>query len=249
MDEFTVLQNHSYNKTIKELQEIIQIQSNELIKQQKMAHIGELASRLSHDLRNPLSVIQVSVENLILLYGIDDGKQRQIERIKHSIDRITHQIDNVLDYVKDRPHTFGKTKTSKIISDSLESITIPRGIVITTPKKDYDIICDQRKISVAINNLILNAIQAIGRDGIINIRVEENKKSIIFEVEDSGTGILEENLPHIFEPLFTTKYTGTGLGLVSVKSIVESHGGTIIAKSSPTIFKITIPKNLDRNLE
>ena len=242
MDEYAVMQNHSHDEIIKELQEIIEMQSKELDKQKKMAYIGELASRLSHDLRNPLSVIQVSVENLILLYGIDDGKQRQIERIKHSIDRITYQVDNVLNYVKDRPQVFDKTKTSKIISDSLETITIPNGITVTIPKKDYDITCDQRQISIAINNLILNAIHAIGKDGVIKIRVAENKKFIIFEVEDSGRGISEENLPYVFEPLFTTKPYGTGLGLVSVKSIVESHGGMITVNILPTIFKIALPK-------
>ncbi|WP_371503714.1 PAS domain-containing sensor histidine kinase [Nitrosopumilus adriaticus] len=243
MDEYAVMQNHSHHEIIKELQEIIEMQSKELAKQKKMAHIGELASRLSHDLRNPLSVIQVSVENLILLYGIDNGKQRQIERIKHSIDRITQQVDNVLDYVKERPRAIEKTKTSEIISNSIESVTVPGGIKITISKNNYDVICDKNQLSVAINNLILNAIQAIGNEGIINIKVSKKEQWVIFEIQDSGPGIPNDDLPHIFDPLFTTKQIGTGLGLASVKSIVEFHRGTISVSNSPTIFKVKIPEN------
>jgi signal transduction histidine kinase len=243
MGESIVFQNHAHEKTIKELRRIIELQSKELAKQKKMACIGEMASRLSHDLRNPLSVIRVSLENLVILYGIDERKQRQIERINHSIDRITNQVDNVLDYVKERPRSMTKTTTSKIITESIESITIPNGIKITIPKNDCDITCDKRQLSVAINNLILNAIQAIGKDGIINLRVSDGTEWVIFEVEDSGAGISNENLPHIFDPLFTTKQTGTGLGLVSVKSIVESHRGNISVSVSPTNFKIKLPKS------
>ena len=231
------------NKSEEKLRKIIQIQSEELEKQRKLAIIGEMASMLSHDLRNPLSVIQVSVENLILLYGTDDNKQKQFDKIKYSIDRIIQQVDNVLDYVKDRPREFTKTKTSKIIFDSINSLAIPDTVKVKIPQNDFDISCDMRLLSVVISNLMLNSIQAMNKEGIISIRVRENSYSVIIEIEDSGPGIPEKYLSRIFEPLFTTKQTGTGLGLVSVKTIIDAHRGKISVTNSPTKFKITMPKN------
>ena len=91
-----------------------------------------------------------------------------------------------------------------------------------------------------------NSVDAIGQNnGNITIRVSSEKNQLILEFEDSGEGIPKKNLDKIFEPLFTTKQRGTGLGLASVKSIVDTHGGTISVKSPPTIFTITLPQNPD----
>ena len=81
-------------------------------------------------------------------------------------------------------------------------------------------------------------LQAITDSGTIEITVEENDDGITIQVKDSGMGIHEKNIEKLFEPLFTTKQQGTGLGLASVKSIIESHGGIISATSPPTIFTI-----------
>jgi two-component system sensor histidine kinase HydH len=78
--------------------------------------------------------------------------------------------------------------------------------------------------------------------GEINVRLLDKDEYIIIEIEDSGSGIPEENLEKIFDPLFTTKQTGTGLGLVTCKNIIEQHGGTISVTSPPTIFTIKLPK-------
>ena len=92
-------------------------------------------------------------------------------------------------------------------------------------------------------NLFLNAIQAIGKqEGSITIRFKDEHKYNVIEIEDSGPGFPESQVSEIFEPLTTTKQTGTGLGLVSCKNIVENHGGTITAKNNPTTFTIRFPK-------
>ena len=80
---------------------------NELLQKEKLSIIGELAARLTHDLRNPLSIIQMTIENLKELYGTDEKKQIFFEKIERSIDRITHQVDNVLDFIKENPNVCG----------------------------------------------------------------------------------------------------------------------------------------------
>lgn len=98
-------------------------------------------------------------------------------------------------------------------------------------------------MQIVFKNLILNSIQAIGdKEGQININFESDATSTTIRIQDSGEGIQDLSLKEIFDPLKTTKQQGTGLGLVSCKNIIESHGGTIFAKNNPTEFIIILPK-------
>ena len=113
---------------------------------------------------------------------------------------------------------------------------------LITPKTDVKIDCDQVKFSAMFYNLVFNGIQSIKGSGTIEILVEEMNDRVVIQVKDSGKGIPKEQLDIIFEPLFTTKLKGTGLGLASVKSIIDAHNGIISVSSPPTIFTITLPK-------
>ncbi len=96
-------------------------------------------------------------------------------------------------------------------------------------------------MKVVFINLFYNAIQSLGTEGKIKISSEISGNNIIIKIEDSGSGIPKGKLDKIFEPLYTTKQEGTGLGLVSCKSIIEQHRGTISVKNNPTTFTITLP--------
>jgi len=215
------------------------------ISREKMALIGVLTSRLAHDMRNPLSIIQASLENIKMMYGGSEIQVKQFEKIERSINRITHQIDDVMDFVKEQPVKLCKVMMSKIITGSLDLLNIPDRIKLILPKNDVELVCDKKQLSIGMKNIFLNSIQAIDDAGTIEITVEEDYDNIVIQVKDSGKEIPEEELDRIFEPLFTTKQQGTGLGLVSVKAIIDAHNGTINVTSSPVIFTITLPKILD----
>ncbi|MBT8243023.1 MAG: GHKL domain-containing protein, partial [Nitrosopumilus sp.] len=118
-------------------------------------------------------------------------------------------------------------------------------IKILVSSENSEIECDFEAIKVVLINLIVNSMQAIENEGEIKISSKIKDERVIIEIEDSGPGIPEDKLGKIFEPLFTTKQEGTGLGLASCKSLVEQHHGTITVKNNPTRFIIEIPKKIE----
>ena len=214
-----------------------------LLKNEKLVTIGELSARLAHDIRNPLSIIQVSLENLKLMAATKDIDKKHFDRVERAISRISHQIEDVLSFIKKEPMRFEKSSISEIIADALDSINLPDSVLLDISKNDFELYCDKKRLPVALTNLILNSIQAISGQGTIKIGCEKNDDNITITIEDSGKGIPTNMLEDIFEPLFTTKQQGTGLGLASVKSIIQGHGGTISATSPPTVFTIILPMN------
>ncbi len=217
----------------------------QLINSERLSSMGELSARIAHDLRNPLNVLSNALDMIDLQpkSDLDDKTRKYLPLMKDSIQRMTHQIREVLSFVQNRELKIKQISTLKILRKTIETIPIPENIKVTLPKEDIEIFGDPEQIQVVFSNLIINAIQAIGKDdGRILIRVFESEKDFVMEFEDSGSGIKPENISRIFDPLFTTKQTGTGLGLVSCKTIIEQHGGIITVKAPPTVFTITLPK-------
>ena len=162
--------------------------------------------------------------------------------IKNASDKMIRQVNDVLDFVRTKPLELENNSIAEILNSSLK-ITIPENIKISKSNNDANLFCDSKQLEVVFSNLITNAVQAIENNGEVNLRINEEPNEVIVEIEDSGPGIPKENIPKIFEPLFTTKPTGTGLGLVSCKNIIEQHGGTISVRNNPTVFSVKLPKN------
>lgn len=248
-----------YNKNVKEkekiiikqLKEVRQINESKIellekqAKQEKFSTIGELAARLSHDLRNPLSVIKMGIEMIDEKYDkiFDEGDKNKTQRIKKAIDRISHQVDDVLSFVRTNQIAAKASSMKAILTSTLESLKIPDGIKMTVPESDIKIFVDPLQMEIVLSNIITNSIQALGESGEIEIKFMEESDNIKIQIIDSGLGISDDILPKIFEPLFTTKQQGTGLGLASCITIIKNHGGMIGVKNNPTTFTITLPKN------
>jgi len=219
--------------------------NNSIIQNERMSSIGNLASRLAHDLRNPLSVIKNSIEllNIKLDPIMDEKTSLQMARVGRAISRMSHQIDDVLDYVNVAELQLEAHSLSTIIESAVLNTNVPPYIKINSPKNSSTVICDAYKLEIAFSNIVNNAVQAINGDGEISFRVTDKEDEAIIEIEDSGPGIPETAIKKVFEPLFTTKHVGTGLGLASSRSILEKHGGTISVNNNPTTFTIHLPKN------
>ena len=221
--------------------------TKKLAQAERLSAIGELSARLAHDLRNPLTVLKGVVE--IARARTNSGETRfstkQIDMMERAISRMSNQIDDVLEFVKIQSLHTTKNSLLDSVGLSLAKINKPSNVKIHIPDKGVEFVYDSDKIEIVFDNLLNNSIQAINDDGEITIRFIDLENEVEIEVEDSGDGISDEIISKVFEPLFTTKKKGTGLGLASCKSIVEQHGGSISVRNKPTIFTIKLPKMVE----
>ncbi|MBM2852012.1 MAG: sensor histidine kinase [Candidatus Nitrosotenuis sp.] len=212
-----------------QLRDEVRQKTEELLKAERLSAIGQLAARIAHDLRNPLTVIQ--------------NTSRLLQ----------HQLEDVLDCVRIPQLKKKDCSLSMILQDIMGRIEVPSNITINISHNDSVAFCDPEKIEIVFVNLLVNAIQAIeNNEGTIDVEMFDDamdNNSVVIKVTDSGLGITPDDLQKIFEPLFTTKQTGTGLGLSSCKNIVDQHGGTITVSSivgKGTTFTVRIPKRFNQ---
>ena len=210
----------------------------------RLVHIGELTSRITHDMRNPLTVI-INYSTMIQKNSknkLDRKSLEQLALIESEARKMFRQMEDVLNYVKLPPLKLQNHSLHDILKKVIENIQTDDGVEIHLPKSNPQIICDIDKLEIVFVNLITNAVEAINGTGTITINAKTTPDDVIIEVEDSGPGIAKEDIEKIFEPLFTTKQTGTGLGLSSCKNIIERHRGTISVGNEPTTFTIKLPR-------
>lgn len=238
----------SFNHMTKSLKKTIELEkdlavANQKIKNEKLTSIGLLASRLAHDIRNPLSVIKLSFDIFKNTLELNEKQQKQISRVDNSISRITHQIDNVLDFVRTQPLGITENSVFETIDSAIQMVDVTQDVKIEKYGDDVIVRCDVKLLEVVFINIIKNAIQAMDKMGTIKISLTDQDDKVMIEIENDGSHIPDDVLPKIFEPLFTTKQTGTGLGLSSCQSIIHQHNGTINAYNNPTRFVIKLPKH------
>jgi len=249
LTKFVRMRTIELEKQRSSLEELIEEKTQAVLKAERLSAIGELSGRLAHDLRNPLSVMKLSVD-LIKQHPADTKISdtiitKRLELIEKSIDRISHQVDDVLDYVRNSPLKPTSVSLRTLILASIDKVHVPHDVIITVSDADVIVTCDTVKIDAVFINLIINAIQAMNQGGTLEINIKTHGDYAVIDFIDSGLGIPEDFINKIFEPLFTTKQKGTGLGLASCKNIIEQHNGSITVKNNPTTFTIKIPKTYD----
>lgn len=217
----------------------------ELIKQERLATLGQLAATVSHELRNPLGTIGTS---LAVVEAKVDGRGLELEpalgRMKRSVERCDRIISEMLDYARDHDPFSVPTNIDAWLGDLLDEQDLPDGIALRLDLKcsDADVEIDPDLLRRAVVNLLENARDAmLGREGgtqappdnSLVVETRRNGDRAEITIADNGPGMAPEVLVSAFEPLFSTKAFGVGLGLPVVKKIVEQHEGTIVIDSAP----------------
>lgn len=232
-----------FDETIREQAELTRIQS------EKIEATNRLVATLAHEIRNPLTNIGLSVGG-ILEEGVKESQVIYTDIIQRSSKRINDIITDLLNSSKKIELEFDSVNLSELMEEIIQvardSSHLKNVVIIDDIKiKDAYLNLDKDKFKIAILNLVFNAIEASDKEtGELRISMIDKNKNMIVEIEDNGCGIAEDELKKLFEPYFTTKKTGMGLGLVSTMNIIKSHGAKIEVSSKigiGTLFKISIP--------
>ena len=221
----------------------VEKKSSDLVKSERLATIGTMASRIAHDLKNPLTIIQTYAEMLSpeILSKLESSDKEKWFRLQNSVFDMKRIIEDVLDFARTTEIKKKKSSFIAILRLAMNHVKSGYDVQINLPENDISLKCDARKIEGVLSNLINNAVQAIDGHGEVDVEISSDSENLTILIKDSGPGIAEKDLERVFEPMFTTKKTGTGLGLVICKSIVEQHGGTISVKNKPTTFTVVLP--------
>ena len=217
----------------------LQTAQDELLRKQRLATLGQLTASVAHELRNPLGTIEAS------FYTIKETVADQapdladvFERTERNIRRCDHIIEELLDLTRARSPELVSTNLDAWLNEVLDELEIPRGRTLTRRlDANVEIPVDREKLRSAVLNLVTNAWQAmdepdaVGTELIVETSATDSEVQIT--VRDQGPGIPPDRLPHVFEPLFSTKAFGVGLGLAIVRRIAELHGGDIRLAGSP----------------
>lgn len=234
-----------YQRSRKQLQEAT-------ARKEKLLALGHLAAGVAHEVRNPLS----SIKGLARYFAERtpaDGEAHQLALVMaREADRLNRVVSELLELVRPAHLKYQSVDLNEVITHSLQLVSqdaASRAISLKFIAQPAlcRIQADPDRLKQVLLNLYLNAIHAIGRDGVITVAVREcGDGRVKVSVADSGKGMTAEQLQAIFTPYFTTKADGTGLGLAVVQNIVEQHGGTIDAESTPgkgALFTLYLPVN------
>ena len=236
--------------------ETLKMAMDKLARTERLATIGQVAATVSHELRNPLGAIRNS---MALVHQMTAGKQlgveRALERVDRNIERCTTIITALLEFTHKKEIARTPTAIDAWLGDVLAECKIPDEVVLSRElAADDRIAIDNQRFRQVVVQLVDNAVQALkdpvwkpaeGHPRRITVRSQSPGSDVLLTIADTGPGIGPEVLPRIFEPLFTTKSFGVGLGLPTVRQIVEQHGGTIDIGSTPgagTIASIRLPR-------
>ncbi|HZR07124.1 MAG TPA: ATP-binding protein [Myxococcales bacterium] len=225
----------------------------ELIQRERLAALGELSASIAHEVRNPLGVIFNSVGGLRRILKPQADAKQLLDIIDEEADRLNRMVGDLLDYSRPVQPSLEPVPIKPLLEQAITAACQQAGPdperVVTAIRVDEDAVtvrADERLLRQALLNLFLNAYQAMPQEGRLEVRasrgVIDGRPCAEIVVRDTGPGIPTEMVGKIFQPFFTTKPTGTGLGLAVVRRIVEGHGGTIELGSPPGAeFTVRLP--------
>ena len=232
-------------------------QRERLVQTERVAAWRELARRLAHELRNPLFPLQITVENLQRARGLESDQFDEIfaestATLRAELANLNTIVGRFSDFSKMPAPQFQRVNLNEAVRDAVrlfepEFSAVGRPPI--TPEYYFaenlpEIEADLDLLHRALQNLILNSLNAMAGGGTLTIRTEARQSGVRLEVSDTGTGLTPEECSRLFTPYYTTKQQGTGLGLAIVQSVVSDHGGTISVSSEPgrgTAFRIDLP--------
>lgn len=224
----------------------------ELLKARRFSIQGEIARTLAHELRNPIASIGMASE--VLDKALGEAEKQKVKKYLEILDRSNHNlrelVDNLLNSSKYEAAELSKQDLTEVVENSLRKAAdriYLSGVEVTKNYTgSYDILADKEKLEIAILNIVVNASEATMPDeGIIEVSICEEESEVVLSISDNGEGLEEGQMEKLFDAFYTNKDSGMGVGLNSVKNIIEEHHARITVDSKVdegTQFRIFFPK-------
>ena len=205
-----------------------------LAERENLAAVGQLAAVVAHEVRNPVAIIFGALASLQRLAAAGDEEGKLLAIVAEEAERLNQLVARLLDAVRPFELQCSRGQVSQIVAEAISHATEGAGVaaseVVLVSAPSGEIECDGILLGQAISNLVQNALVANGRTSPVRVsaRVDRERPAMLhIEVSDDGDGVPVEARPRLFTPFFTTRATGTGLGLALVKRIAGAHGGTV----------------------
>lgn len=221
-----------------------------LVTQERIAALGRAAAQVSHEVKNPLAgLLLYSLHLKEKSSNFSESQTYLVDKIVDTIKHLNSRVEQILGFARPVNLTLVAGNLNQLVNDVLEllrpQLTANKVEVrLSLDQQPAYAMLDQSSLRGALMNLMLNAIEAMREGGTLSIAIEHAGESLRLEIADTGHGISEEEVKKIFEPFYTTKEQGLGLGMPYAKKIIEQHGGTISLNSRPgegTTISITLP--------
>jgi signal transduction histidine kinase len=228
------LLNRDLERRVDERTSELRLVQDELLRKERLSTLGQLTATVAHELRNPLSSIRntvFAINSAVAEKGLN--LDRPLARMERGIARCDRIITDLLDYTRIRELKRAPVAIDPWLDEVLDEIKVADGVALVRQfaAPGARVSVDLERMRRVLINLVDNGVQAMpepsGRDRQVTVRTQVAGGTLDLTIEDTGAGIPSDVLPKIFEPLFSTKSFGTGLGLATVKQIVEEHGGRI----------------------
>jgi signal transduction histidine kinase len=237
------------NEELREKTRLLMEAQEELVRREKLAVLGQVADSVGHELRNPLGVMNNAVYYLqTVLADADESTKEYLNIIRDEIAATDRIVSDLLDAVRTSPPRPEITGIAQLFDHVMRRCIVPPSVTLRAdiPASLSMLRVDAMQIQQAFQNLICNSVEAMPEGGVLEIRARESEAggSVTVSVRDTGVGMTPEQLDKLFQPLFTTKARGIGLGLMVVKNLIEANGGRIEVQSEAgkgTQFSVILP--------
>jgi PAS domain S-box-containing protein len=226
-----------------------------LYESEKLAALGQLSAGIAHEVRNPLSSIKMSLQILLKRMSPAGNDLKRFKIAEKEVEHLETLVNNILIFAKPMEPQKAPADLSKVLDHAIamaeKGIDDKKVELQTEFSEVAPVKVDAAMLGEAFLNLIRNAVEAVDEHGSVFVSLQsadENRQTVVVEIRDNGCGIDEADMPHIFNPFFTMKKYGTGLGLSQVKKIIDLHQGTIDIISKPnegTTVRVTLPVGKD----
>ena len=241
--------SHSINRMAEARQKL----ETDLRREDRLRTIGRLVAGIAHEIRNPLNSIKLSIQYLQRRIGDHGVRAEDLHPVVEEVDRLSALLTTLLAFQKTRAPAFVDRPLAPVLEQCVSLVRRQADVRTVTirseiPPPDVEARFDAEQLTQVLMNLLLNAVEAAGPDGTVEVRVAKQDETIRIEVRDSGPGLSDEQREHLFEAFYTTKEGGTGLGLAVSRELAAGMGGALHYRNNGpgATFEIELPAAAQR---